>query len=483
MSNSYLKLLSPFPSAIAEPPASYSLITERHIQAIWMEQKYFKNLVASTGEAIEVISPGIWNTGPGPDFLKAHLIVNGSDLLGDIELHLSPEDWYHHNHHLNERYNAVVLHVFLWESKTLKNVKTLLGNPVLQIGLENHLTVPQSKIVQLIDLDLYPYRKFVGSGKCAQALFSKLSNEKIADLLKIAADWRLTQKRHFLQAQQNDPQLFLSTGIAMALGYKHNTEAFTTLYLWLSNYRHLGEEALLALSLGACGYFHSSCEEKWKESERYCHLKALYMMLAFTVPDIPQVNLCLSQVRPLNHPIRRMVYLAKMLSDATVSLLLIKMARKWRTQWQESGSLNKWNKLKENFQQLLPTYTDTYWNYHYIFEKEASPQFLPLIGLNLKNEIIMNTCLPLLQEEVHDRNNHAEIEAFQAFYDHFPASQTSKTKYLIHRFFGDSPKGGILDKAIHEQGAYQLHRDFCIHHEASCIGCPFVERYNYLFQL
>ena len=55
-------------------------LTERHLQILWLEQKLLKNLITNQGESIEVISPGIWNTGPGPDFLKAHLKIGNCEI-------------------------------------------------------------------------------------------------------------------------------------------------------------------------------------------------------------------------------------------------------------------------------------------------------------------------------------------------------------------------------------------------------------------
>jgi hypothetical protein len=52
--------------------------------------------------------------GPGPDFRDAALETeDGARLLGDIKLHLRARDWLAHGHHIDKRYNRVVLHVAL----------------------------------------------------------------------------------------------------------------------------------------------------------------------------------------------------------------------------------------------------------------------------------------------------------------------------------------------------------------------------------
>ena len=88
MLNDYTRLLTPFPGSVAENEESYQFLTERHLQALWYDQKFFEFLKTDDNQPIQVLSPGIWNTEAGPDFLKAHLKIGGVELKGDIEIHL-----------------------------------------------------------------------------------------------------------------------------------------------------------------------------------------------------------------------------------------------------------------------------------------------------------------------------------------------------------------------------------------------------------
>lgn len=474
----YQQLLSPYPLLIAETESSYSFVTERHIQALWFEQKYFENLKSLEGEFIDVISPGIWNLGMGPDFLKAHLRINGIDRRGDIEIHLSPDSWYSHEHHKNKNYNNVILHLYLWKGKLNKKIYTQSEVPIVQVCLGDHLTIQEEKIVQLIDLELYPYKEFVGSGRCAHSLFSTLSEDKIKKLLQLAADWRLIKKKETLSTIDQQDGQSLMLGIATALGYKKNSETFQSLYRWLRERATLEEEALLALSLGMCGFFDLAVSSKWEKSSYYCHLKAYYFMLSMNEEPLPRFNLQLNQIRPYNHPIRRMVYLIKLLIDPKTPSLMTRIWNWWNETWKTIFFSSTRSKPLKELHTFFPTYQDEYWNQHLLFETEQHGDSFPLIGESLKNEIIYNTILPLLRERIYSNNRDGEREAFQLLYQSLPGSKTSKTKYLTHRFFGNRAQGVMLDKAIHEQGAYQLHRDFCLHYESSCVGCPFVDRYN-----
>lgn len=476
MNQNYASLVSPGLQTVEEISSPYHCLTERHIQAMWFEQKYFKNLTTLHGEPIVVISPGIWNAEAGPDFQKAHFKIGPKDYYGDIEIHLNDSSWQQHQHHLDERYNSVVLHVSLWNPKQQRAIKTQQNNEVIQAYLEDFLTLPLARIVQLIDLDLYPYKKFIGSGRCAHELFRSLSENNTRAFFHDASDWRLSQKRKYLESRISNPEWQLGGGIAMALGYKNNAQSFLELFIWLHEQKLKNNQEILALGMRACGFFDEKYQKRWGHSDLYCQLhttaKALHASSSY------QCKLTLNQIRPFNHPIRRLVVMSKILSDPTFPLLHDQMLRHWSLNWAQACDKRSLILLRDQFFALLPTYEDSYWNRHYTFDTQSTETILPLMGIDLKTEIIVNTCLPLLHKRIFDHADAKELEAFYNLYATIPASKTGKTRYLVHRFFGDTPKGAILNKAIMEQGAYQLHKDFCIHFEASCEGCPFVERFK-----
>ena len=461
-------------SQAAEKKRPYQLLKERHCQIIWLEQKYFKKLKTIEGEAIEVISPGIWNAGAGPDFLKAHIKIGERVLWGGIEIHLSEEDWYHHGHHLDERYNSVVLHISFWKSFSSKPLLTLEGKKLPQAFLEEELTVSPGRLLHLIDLDLYPYKSFVGSGRCAHRVFKDLSPEHIRLFFEEASKWRLVQKGKALQQVSPIPAEQLGAGIARALGYKNNAASFLSLFLLLSTRVHeISEEELLAFGLRVCGFFGDSYK-KWEGSEYYRHLEGLGEKRS--LPISPLV-LVLAQIRPLNHPIRRIVYLIKLLRSRMLPVLHRNFLTLWEQRWPQCKERKHFYALGHEMRMLFPNYEDEYWNSHYLFEQEKTETQLVFLGEDFKNTLLINAVLPLIYDSVRERANEEECRLFYKFFYRLPEKQSGKSKYLAHRFFGDSSKGQLLKLAPTQQGAYQLHHDFCVHYEASCVGCPFVQRY------
>ncbi len=474
--NSYSRLIAQSIENVAEKEHPYHLVTERHVQALWMEQKYIKGLALSTGETLEVLSPGIWNVEAGPDFRKAHIRIGKKEYFGDIEIHLNDESWYYHHHHNDERYNQVILHVSVWKPRQPLPILNIANRSILTLHLEPFLTIPLARIAQLIDLELYPYKKFIGSGKCAQELFNSLNNESIVNLFQKAAEWRLEQKLRYLQLRVLQTDRQLAAGIAMALGYKNNAESFLGLYQEMCDESFLNEENALAWLMRKCGFFNEYFSKLWGKSHYYQHLKVYADKL-----NIPSnVHLALNQIRPLNHPVRRLVYFVKMYFDPGLFSLKSSLKLTWDLSWRECHHKKKWKPFFEACLALIPSYQDNYWNSHYLFERESRTETLTLIGNDLKREIVINILLAILKNDL-NAEDYIELEAFKSFYSSLTASKTGKSKYLTHRFFGDTSKGSILNKADMEQGAYQLHHDFCVHFEASCEGCPFVKRFKTIF--
>ncbi len=70
------------------------------------------------------IEAGQLNICEGPDFQGAEFELNGKVYRGDVEIHIKSSDWFAHGHHLDNRYDRVVLHL-VWQDSPpeVKNSK------------------------------------------------------------------------------------------------------------------------------------------------------------------------------------------------------------------------------------------------------------------------------------------------------------------------------------------------------------------------
>jgi hypothetical protein len=201
-----------------------------------------------------------------------------------------------------------------------------------------------------------------------------------------------------------------------------------------------------AIALGWCGFLEEGRKKGWEDSSYYLHLRSLWHQTKCRVNH--QFHLKLDHIRPLNHPVRRLSYLAHFLQDPSLEELWSSTLRIWNGAMGESNISN--NQLKENLLNVIPHYHDAYWDYHYTFESQSRRQKVPCLGKDLKLHILLNTTLPLLHATIKDVKI---AERFQQFYASLKMPQISKSRYLHQRFFGHQKSEGFLEQAQLAQGA------------------------------
>lgn len=85
---------------------------EDFLQYIWKYGLFPSDqLKTQTGEKVEVLSTGQFNTDSGPDFLFARIRIEKTVWVGHVEIHCKASDWYRHQHEQDPAYETVILHV------------------------------------------------------------------------------------------------------------------------------------------------------------------------------------------------------------------------------------------------------------------------------------------------------------------------------------------------------------------------------------
>lgn len=86
---------------------------EIFLHHLWKEKRLpFPQLRLVTGQPLLVKDVGKHNENKaGPDFEMAAVAFDEMTFVGPIEIHVSSSDWYKHNHHLDDNYNNVILHI------------------------------------------------------------------------------------------------------------------------------------------------------------------------------------------------------------------------------------------------------------------------------------------------------------------------------------------------------------------------------------
>lgn len=75
------------------------------------------------GKPVEVVSVGQYNIHAGPDFINAHIRIDGQDWVGNIEIHVCASDWYKHRHHMDAAYDNTILHIVAKADKEVCNTR------------------------------------------------------------------------------------------------------------------------------------------------------------------------------------------------------------------------------------------------------------------------------------------------------------------------------------------------------------------------
>lgn len=87
---------------------------EDFLHYLWKYKKIPLSTALVTGEPLQILSFGEYNTLSGPDFQNAKLIIGGQQWAGNVEMHLKSSHWYLHQHQQDPAYRNVILHV-VWE--------------------------------------------------------------------------------------------------------------------------------------------------------------------------------------------------------------------------------------------------------------------------------------------------------------------------------------------------------------------------------
>lgn len=184
-------------SAVAELQGLYGPFTfpEKLLQKIWWHGD-FDHDQAKTGDAkrVSVLHPGRWNHLGGPDFRGARIkLGDGTEMTGDVEVHLRSTDWDAHGHARDPAYDHVILHVVLFPPAP--------GHVTRGAGDRE---IPVLALLPLLDHDLEEYaaedavESLAGRpvAQIAEAL-APLPPTELAAVIGQHADARLWQKVYF----------------------------------------------------------------------------------------------------------------------------------------------------------------------------------------------------------------------------------------------------------------------------------------------
>jgi len=479
-SDAYLKFTRVFNQLEVREEDHTLRVPEKVIRCIWNDQLFCTPaLKTKDNQDLEIIYPGYWNFGKGPDFTSATIKVNGKVYEGDVELHVYASDWENHGHSGNPDFDNVILHVYMWQGRGRKP-KIPKKNAAFDFEIKDFLTKGIIDLNNELDFENYPVLNQCNVGLCHEPL-SQLPEEKLTHLLNAAGEARVLRKLE----RFHDPiiidgyeQVFYR-GVAEALGYPNNKQPFqiladtlplTTLSEWVPA-KIKGEERVFhyqALLLGTSGLMGD-----WQETPALRKWVKIWESYRDSLPEssLTKKDWSFRSIRPANYPYRRiagLAYLVALNEKKGLFANFIQALSKLKTENIPPKQMNE-------FLNFFCVDSNDYWSQHYTPGGKKLTASQQLIGSARSREIIINIGIPIglifaragKLKDIEERLNHL-------FKISKGASDNKLIRFMKHYIFGDKKDMvEVLTSEKQVQGLMQVYQDFCTQSQNNCLRCPF----------
>lgn len=450
-------------------------VDEAFVQKLWNEQRFFDtNMAAIDRRAIRVLKPGIWNHNEGPDFMHAEIEIDGKLQIGDVEIHVRSSEWYAHKHHLNSRYNRVILHAVFFNDDF--NLRTRLQNG------KRISTLELLKWIAVDTGDLYDDTEdtTTAEGIC-RVTGQQLNMEVLKGVFESLGRERFLEKAESMRLLRTrlDFEQLLYEGIMEALGYTRNSKAMRELaqHVPFADFDQKSELEIQAILFGVAGLLPSQREKplpiEVTNDPSIVALEALWSASAYAELPARMTEARWSFTsRPLNHPTRRIAAMSRLIYQCQGSLMMYFLPI-----YEKAASTDTQKSLRTIIKELraLLTLDPTgYWEMHSNFGTGGARK-AGLIGNERGVDIIVNKILPIAYVWALEAGSQKLQEAILRLYSLAPKSQGNKiTRKIDEQIFTEtqqlrhlSPTGKI------EQGVIRLYKNYCA--DRLCDLCPILE--------
>lgn len=442
-------------------------VRENVVQCVWYDQLFSEeNLQTDGGRSLRVFSPGWWNSAEGPDFKGAQLEIGGQFVTGDVEVHLTHGAWKQHGHHVDERYDEVVLVVALESEPPANTPRTALGKRVPTLLLRKYLEADIRSIADRLHIEEYPYATDAAVGQCA-ALSEGQDTGRMDRLLRLAGEWRMLNKARALRermeragAEQAVYETFLAAcGFSR---YKYHFRAVAQ-QLPYERVRQLARHQSLLVEtafLQMAGLLPETLPKGTSAVPHFARLRSLRREHLTGLKSLPLVW-SRAGVRPANYPERRLAGAARFLARSAASGLLEYLERTWDNDLKPVKS-------RQAFEALFPRPMG-FWAEHCSWTgKKLSRPAAPL-GPGRVRSIIGNVFVPAELALARQSKDRLREEKVFAFFVALPKESDNQVlKIMARRIFGDRKPPKLNFRT--QQGLLQLYVDWC-EHNPSCRNC------------
>ena len=487
----YHLIVAPF--NVAETPAPLiHEIPEKLLCCLWFDATWRpSSLVSLDGRALTVLSPGQWNRQAGPDFRQAVIVFeDGERCVGDVEVHRLSSGWTAHRHHLDARYNQVILHVVFRNDRRQMDVVRADGEPVPQVALETCLPHSLAVYRDEISLDDYPHKRVPHIGRCYTAL-RRLPLSDVQQFLERAGETRLQRRvsrwRSRVAAVGRGQGMYEAVFRALgAVGYRQRFQDLARRLPWHETQRCLvgipesqRDVAAEALLLGWAGFIPRDLTDRTDAETRtyYAWIDWHWTRFPADMRQEAWSGLRWEQlhVRPMNTPERRLAGMAQLVTHYH-DTDLFQVGQALCDRFRGHGDIKSARALCRALVDLFatPFSSPSYWSQRaHLGSRPVRAQ--RLIGAQRALTIVVDAILPLLLLDAQQRNDTSLCHTLLACYRTVPRlPDNAVLRDMARRLLGhDAELMALVKQARHQQGIQQIFDDFCSHNEGDCQGCDF----------
>ena len=450
-------------------------IDEAFVQKLWNEQRFFDTNMASIDRrAIRVLKPGVWNHNEGPDFMHAEIEIDGKLHVGDVEIHVRSSEWYTHKHHLNSRYNRVILHAVYFDDDIN-----------LRIRLQNNKRVPTLELLKWIAVDtgdLYGDTQDAATtdGRC-RITGKQLNIEVLKGVFESLGRERFLEKMESMRLLRTrlDFEQLLYEGIMEALGYERNSKPLRELaqHVPFTDLDEKSELEIQAILFGVAGLLPSQREKplpsEVTDDPSVKALEALWRGSEYA--ELPQR---MTEARwsftgrPLNQPTRRIAAMSQLIHHCQGSLMMyfLPLCEKAVT----ADTKRELQTIGKELRTLLMLEPTGYWDKHSNFGSESRHK-IGLIGKDRAVDIIINKILPIAYIWALEADSQKLQEGILKLYGVGSKSTGNKIISKIDEqiFTEEQQMRHLEPTAKIEQGIIRLYKNYCA--DQLCDLCPILE--------
>lgn len=413
---------------------------EEYLHYLWrMKRLDFSQLILANGskQPVYVEEVGWYNLDAGPDFFNGTVVVDGLRWSGNIELHIKSSDWYAHQHHLDEAYNNVVLHVVYEHDKEV---------------YVNGAVLPTIELKEVIDKNHYLNYTSVINNVQKVPCYKTVMEHKLALLQQIDVSFlhRIERKGLGLfdevEKGTRDKIALLFVALFKAVGGRTNGLPMQELVKLLP-YTIISKEIwdpirLEALLFGCAGLLNEECTDFY-----YLRLKDQWRFLKgkHQLSEMKRNSWKFGGIRPYSFP----SFLIAQLSALLLEFDFINLEKL------------KSDEIVQRILSLKGNYIHPYWETHFVFGKLSSKRKLKFSTL-FKTNILINGIAPYFVALKHIDGNFSHTDKAIEMLEKLPPETNSITNYWKN--IGFAPKN-----ALESQGLLELNNEFC--NFKKCLSC------------